>query len=87
MSIRNYETDDYERDRLDRLIEEALQAAASIKDDFYQSFSFHMISDLLVKAGQFDRADRVADLISEPWIREKAAESARELKLQNITKI
>ncbi len=68
------EDDIYEKERVEKLVKNALSHAEKIQDDFYRSSALHFIADLLSKAGQYDRASKLIEQISEDFIQEKATE-------------
>ncbi len=76
------EDDIYEKERVEKLVKNALSHAEKIQDDFYRSSALHFIADLLSKAGQYDRARKLIEQISEDFIQEKATAFLAEQKGQ-----
>ena len=67
---------------MEKLVGSALEHASEIDDEFYRSAALHPVADLLVKAGQFDRAEEVINQINVEYINEKAAEFLEQQKRQ-----
>lgn len=67
--------DDYDREQVEKFISMALSDADEIEDEFYRSAALHLITDLLVAAGQITRAKELIGQISVEFIREKAEEA------------
>ena len=78
------EDDIYETERVEKLVKTALSHSDEIQDDFYRSSALHSIADLLSKAGQYDRARKIIENISEDFIQEKAAEFLAEQQSQSL---
>lgn len=70
--------DDHDRERVEQFITTALGHANEIGDEFYQSAALHSISEVLIKAGHFERASELIEQISDDQIREMAEEALAE---------
>lgn len=81
------EMDIYEQEQLEKKIKKCLSTTQEISDDFYKSAALHSISDLLSKAGQYDRAEKIIELIPEDFIQEKAKDFLIQQKKNNLSKL
>ena len=77
------EGDIYEKERVEKYVKTSLSLAEEIQDGFYKSSALQFISDLLSKAGQYDRASKLIEQISEDFIQEKATALLAEQKGQH----
>ena len=66
------ELDIYETERVEQYVQTCLKHSEEIQDDFYKSAALHLISELLAKAGQYDRANNLIKQIKEDFIQEQA---------------
>ena len=78
------EDDIYETERVEKFVETSLSHSEEIHDDFYKSAALHSIADLLSKAGQYDRASKLIEQITEEFIQEKATEFLAQQKSQSL---
>ena len=63
-----------EKQTVDKFIQTCLSDADKINDSFFRSMALHPISDLLSKAGQYERARELIAQIPVDFIRDKATE-------------
>jgi lipopolysaccharide biosynthesis regulator YciM len=61
-----------QKERANQVFQTALQAAQKIEDAGFRSLALKGIAEALAKAGQIDRAVKVAEMISAPILRLQA---------------
>ena len=74
ISSEDQETAAYGQERLENTVKDCLMAAQDMGDEFHRSAMLNFISDLLSKAGQFDRATRAIEFISVDFIQDRATQ-------------
>lgn len=74
------EDDLYETERVEKLVGTALEHASEIDDEFYRSAALHPVAEILMKAGQYDRATGIIDQITVEFIHDEASEFLRQQK-------
>ena len=81
------ETAAYGQERLENTVKDCLMAAQDMGDEFYRSAMLNFISDLLSKAGQFDRAARAIEFISVDFIQDRATLFLEEQKRGTVSDV
>ncbi len=66
------EHDRYETEQLEEYLSTCLNEAEKIEDAFYKSAALHPIADLISTAGQYERAERLIEMIPVDIIQEEA---------------
>jgi hypothetical protein len=84
---RNTEISDRAKEKLENYIQTALQTAQEVDDEFYNSAILHSISNLLSKSGQFDRANKLINLMAVDYMRDQAHEFMDSEKKSRIASI
>ena len=74
------EDDLYETERVEKLVSTAIEHANEIEDEFYRSAALHPVAELLTKAGQFDRAEKIINQITVESINAEATEFLQQQK-------